>query len=151
MRLTCGHHVVGKPKAALWRKRPCGEAPRRLRLPSCLLNAPEWPSCCHVEQNTTQSSLDLIPDPQIHENKIPFCCFFSFFLEREGKGSRKERETSMCGCPSYAPYCGHGPQPWHVPWLGIKPATLWFASQHSIHWATPARARYCFLSHWVFR
>ena len=24
-------------------------------------------------------------------------------------------------------------------WLGIKPETLWFADQHSIHWATPAR------------
>ena len=26
------------------------------------------------------------------------------------------------------------------PDLGIKPATFWFAGQHSIHWATPARA-----------
>ena len=40
-------------------------------------------------------------------------------------------------------------QPIHIPWLGIKPATLWFTGQHSIHWATPARAWsyfYCFLS-----
>ena len=27
----------------------------------------------------------------------------------------------------------------HVPWLGIKLVTLWFAGRHSIHWATPAR------------
>ena len=25
------------------------------------------------------------------------------------------------------------------PKLGIEPATLWFAGQHSIHWATPGR------------
>ena len=29
-----------------------------------------------------------------------------------------------------------------MPWLGIKPVTLWFTDQHSIHWATPARADY---------
>ena len=46
----------------------------------------------------------------------------------------------MCGCLSCAPYWGAGPQPRHVPWLGIRLATLWFAGQHSIHWATPARA-----------
>ena len=33
-----------------------------------------------------------------------------------------------------------GLQPKHVLWLGIEPATLWFADWHSIHWATPARA-----------
>ena len=46
----------------------------------------------------------------------------------------------MCGCLLCAPYWGPGPQPRHVPWLGIEPATLWFAGQHWIHWATPARA-----------
>ena len=34
-----------------------------------------------------------------------------------------------------------GPQPRHAPWLGIKPATLWFAGQRLIRWATPARAK----------
>ena len=47
----------------------------------------------------------------------------------------------MCGCLSHAPHNREpGPQPSHVPRLGIKPATLWFAGQHSIHWAIPARA-----------
>ena len=46
----------------------------------------------------------------------------------------------MCGCLLHAPYWGPGPQPRHVPWLGIKPATLWFAGWCSIHWAIPARA-----------
>ena len=38
------------------------------------------------------------------------------------------------------PPLGPGPQPRHMPWLGIEPETLWFAGRHSIHWATPARA-----------
>ena len=46
----------------------------------------------------------------------------------------------MCGCLLHTPYWGRGPQPRHVPWLGIKLATLWPAGWHSIHWATPARA-----------
>ena len=60
------------------------------------------------------------------------------FILREGKGGR---ETSMCGCLSQAPYWGPGLQPRHVPWLGIEWATLWFAGQRSIHWATPAGAK----------
>ena len=39
-------------------------------------------------------------------------------------------------------------QPRHVSWLGIEPATLWFANLSSIHWATPARPLFfvfCFL------
>ena len=46
----------------------------------------------------------------------------------------------MCGCLSHAPSWRPGPQPRHVPWLRIKPATFWFAVKHSIHWATRARA-----------
>ena len=54
-----------------------------------------------------------------------------------GKG--KERETSMCGCLSHASWWGPDPQPRHVPWLGIEPATFGFTGPRSIHWATPAR------------
>ena len=46
----------------------------------------------------------------------------------------------MCGCFLHAPSWGPGLQRRHVPWLGIKPVTLWFTGRHSIHWATPARA-----------
>ena len=63
--------------------------------------------------------------------------FIYFFRKR--KGQEKRRETLMCGCLLYTPYWGPGPQPRHVPWLGIEPATLWFTGLHSIHWATPAR------------
>ena len=54
--------------------------------------------------------------------KILFIYFYT-----EGKGGRKRREISTCGCLSCALYWGPGLQPWHVPWLGIEPATLWFA------------------------
>ena len=47
----------------------------------------------------------------------------------------------MRGCLSHAPCWGPGLQPRHVPWLGIEPATLWFAGQCSICWATLARAK----------
>ena len=53
----------------------------------------------------------------------------------------------MCGCPSHVPNWGSGLQPRHVPWLGIKLATLWFAGLSSIHWAIPARALCIFLMH----
>ena len=45
----------------------------------------------------------------------------------------------MFGCFLCVPYWGPALQPRHVPQLGIEPATLWFTSWHSIHWATPAR------------
>ena len=61
--------------------------------------------------------------------------FIYLFLERV-EGREKGRETSMCGCLS----CGPGLQPRHVPWLGIKLVTLWFADQHWIYWATPDRS-----------
>ena len=51
----------------------------------------------------------------------------------------------MCGCLLCTPNWGPSLQPRHVPWLGIKPVTLWFAGWHSIHWATPARAVKIFL------
>ena len=64
--------------------------------------------------------------------------FLIIYLLIFRKSGRKEgRETSI-GCPSHAPYWGPGPQPRHVPWLEIKPATLWFTGWYSIHWATPA-------------
>ena len=46
----------------------------------------------------------------------------------------------MCGCLLHAPSQGPGPQPRHVPQVGIEPATLWFEGQYSIYWATPAKA-----------
>ena len=79
---------------------------------------------------------------KFHLISLKLSLFFFFFkilfLER-GEGREKERETSMCGCLSHAPYLGPGLQLRHVPWLGIELVTLWFAGQCSIHWATPAR------------
>ena len=52
----------------------------------------------------------------------------------------------MCGYFWHIPNWGPGPQPRHVPWLGIELAPLWFAGQHPsyttcTHWATPARVK----------
>ena len=80
-----------------------------------------------------------------------FINFKNFIYFRERKGGRKRgRETSMWGCLSRAPYWESGLQPRHVPWLGIELVTLWFSGQHSIHWATPARAMIPFYTwrHW---
>ena len=51
----------------------------------------------------------------------------------------------MCGCLSHTCHCGPGPQPRHVPRLGIKLATFRFTGWCSIHWTTPARALWIFL------
>ena len=78
--------------------------------------------------------------------------FYLFIFREKGKEREKKGETSMCGCLLCAPYWGPGPQPRHVPWLAIEPATfqftvtvqfssLWtFTVQHAVHWASPARA-----------
>ena len=52
----------------------------------------------------------------------------------------------MCGCLSCTPHWAPGPQPRHVPWMGIKLVTLWFTGWHSVHWATPARPLFSFLN-----
>ena len=49
----------------------------------------------------------------------------------------------MCGCLSHGPYWGPGQQPRHVPWLGIEPATLWFAAHaQSTELHQPGRVTY---------
>ena len=52
--------------------------------------------------------------------------------------------------PLTHPYWRSGLQPRPVPWLGIEPATLWFAGQCSVHWATPARAPFPYLRNTLF-
>ena len=42
----------------------------------------------------------------------------------------REGEKHQCVVASHmVPTGGRGPQPRHVPWLGIEPATLWFAAR----------------------
>ena len=59
-------------------------------------------------------------------------------------------KRNMIGCLSHAPNWGPGPQPRHVPWPRIKLVTFQFAHQHSIHWATPARAIFLCLRFYLF-
>ena len=81
-----------------------------------------------------------------HLNFIFFILFFKdlctyLFLEK-GEGKEKERERNInVWLPLTWPHWEPGPQPRHVHWLGIEPATLWlFIGLRSGHWATPARA-----------
>ena len=71
---------------------------------------------------------------------------FNDFIYLRGKGGKKRgRETLVqemsIGCLSHAPSWRPGPQHRHGPWLQIEPVTFCFAGWHSVHWATPARAR----------
>ena len=58
-----------------------------------------------------------------------------FFRERGREGGKPDQ------LPLTHPNWGPGPQPRHVPWLGIELATFWFTGRCSIHLATPARAK----------
>ena len=80
--------------------------------------------------------------------KIYLFYFIYLFLER-GEGRVRGRETSMWGCLLHVPYWGPGLQSRLVRWLGIGPTILLFAGQHSVYWATPARAKVAFFF-WLF-
>ena len=70
--------------------------------------------------------------------------FIYSFLEREeGREKEWERNINMWLSLTYSPLARH------VPWLGIKQATLWFAGQRSIRWATTARENSHFIT-WPF-
>ena len=70
---------------------------------------------------------------------------FHLFLEK-GEGREKKRERNINVDASHTrPILGAKPQPKHVSWLGIEPATLWLTGWHSIHWATQTRAWLQFL------
>ena len=68
---------------------------------------------------------------------IFFLRFYLFIFRERGKEGQKHwcaRETLMC-CLLHTPNRRPGPQPRHVLWPGIEPATFWF-----VGWATPDRA-----------
>ena len=54
------------------------------------------------------------------------------------KGGRKRGRETLASiyCLLHAPNWGPGPQPRHVPWLGIEPANCQFTGQRSMYWAT---------------
>ena len=84
---------------------------------------------------------------------VDFLSFFFFLkiylLRQRGREGKREGEKRQCLVASHATFWGSGPQPKHVPWLGIEPATLWFTGWCSIHWATQARATFWYLSYLV--
>ena len=71
--------------------------------------------------------------------------FYLFIFERGREWEKHECVVSSCA----PPYCGPGLQPRHVPWPWIELVNLWFASWHSIHCTTPARARFLINLKWI--
>ena len=73
---------------------------------------------------------------------IHFFKRFYLFLERgEGREKGKEGNIFVRGKQISCLFNRRpGPQPGHVPWPGIKPATFRFAGQCLTHWATSVRA-----------
>ena len=67
-----------------------------------------------ITQNPTVLPLFTLLNIQSVQLQVFFKDFIYLFLER-GEGKEKERETSMCGCVSHAPYWGPGLQPRHGP------------------------------------
>ena len=95
----------------------------------------------HTHTHTHTESINYINCiKKLHFLKNIFLKYFIYFLRGERKRKRG-RETSMCGCLMCAPYWGPGLQPRHVPYAGNQTGNPLVYNQHSIHWATPARAR----------
>ena len=71
--------------------------------------------------------------------KTVFYFTYLFLVRGEGWEERERSISVSLICRlSYSPHWGLGPQPRHVPWLGIEQVTLWFRSWSSIPGATPA-------------
>ena len=101
-----------------------------LSIPILVLGLQKWirHSPCSEESQSTQASHLFFKD-------------FIYFILR-GREREREAEKQQCVVASHTPPTGtQPPQPRHVPQPWIQPATPWFAGQHSIHWATPARAQ----------
>ena len=113
----------------------------RLRVPSWVGTHKEGNLSMFLSHIDVSHSLTLPPLSPFLFLQISMNIDFIPFFEKEGKRRRKRgRKTSMSCCLLHTPHWGPGLQPRHVPWLGIKLVTLWFAGWHSIHLATPPRA-----------
>ena len=53
--------------------------------------------------------------------------YLFIFRQREREGEREGEKHQCVVAPYTPPNWGPGPQPRHMPCLGIKQATLWFA------------------------
>ena len=98
----------------------------------CSINS-RWHISFLVIENITLSPL---------QGLFFFKILFIYLFRQRGRGGEREGEKHQCVVASHMPPTGglaHNPR--HVAWLRIKPATLQFAGQHSIHWATPARVQ----------
>ena len=129
-----------KPNVCLQAFRPC-------KYKECRLQTQGWICLYWIlqENNLVFFFLFFYLVPKVQERQLSFFFFLKIlfiFREREREGERKgEKHQGVVA--SHAPPTGDfGWQPRPVPWIGIQLAILWFPSQqHSVHWATSARAR----------
>ena len=109
-------------------------------LPGSICQSGKWVRAVHLATSATQHILDKMQVwNMLKRENQNFTFLICLFLETGG-GRDRERNIDVW-LPLTRPYWGPGPPPRHVPWLGMEPTALWFAGRHSIHWATPARAR----------
>ena len=79
------------------------------------------PECVGTTTKNNRESLlqDVILSSKLISPAILILFYFLFYLFLEGKGGRKGRETSMCGCLTSAPYSAHNPgmrPDWELNW-----------------------------------
>ena len=79
---------------------------------------------CKISRNAIQTW------PNTGHSKLILLNHFSSFFKHECVVASWVPPTGDLACATR-----------HVPWLGIEPGTIWFTGQHSIHWATPVRAK----------
>ena len=102
-------------------------------------------SCLSLVKKPSSNCLPFLSEAEVRDQTETFMLWVALYAVCPWKGEREKEEhqcvrETVIGCPSHAPIQGPGPQPRHMPWLGIELATLWFAGWCPIHWTTPARA-----------
>ena len=109
----------------------------------------------HIQTNVVPSIFLMVCISFLNSIYSPLLKKILFYLLLErGEGGRKGekyrcvRKTSI-GCLLHTPNQGLGWQPRHVPQMGIKLATFWFAGRCPAHSATLVRAMHSPLPPWT--
>ena len=111
--------------------KPCGRSCQQARqcwkkqsIPPTVAASGVLPIATEVRKNTSQNYFSKDNDRNLKQNFTLFLSRFYLFIFRDRE---RGRETSKCHGHSRTPYWGPGPQPRHVPQLGLEPAIFWFA------------------------
>ena len=105
--------------------------------PMCAYDSVPWfsslTSTCPGTSNTDRTSF--YPHPRICSTD-----FREWWRERERKKNTDVRDKHRSIASSTHPDRGLNPQPRHMPWPGITPATFWCTGQHCNKLSHPVRA-----------